>query len=269
MDNFKEDGIAIIPDFASQSELDDLKNGILNLVEKKFKSFDSNFHVSQLGVTNNDLDSLINELRVRNPLFGSQIYSATKKLPQFARFASSLKSEHLARELMGSKQVAFSDRGWGLRIDYPNDRKFSTPLHQDYHTQIGSRDGIVIWVPLTDVSMDMGPLIFWPKSHQLGILPVKYSTIANGSTDLEIEINPTTLAEFRKTQVEVKAGTAVVINFLTLHQSGFNLSQRNRFSLLSRWFNFEDSAAISRGWHGGIQDGHVFSNVHPELVRSN
>ena len=267
MKDFQEDGFTVIPDFASQAELDELRTGLLNLIEKKMCSLDASFCLKDSQHAY-DLDWNLNELRTMSPLFGSQVYAAAKKLPQFVRFAASLKNENLARELIGSKHVAFSDRGWGLRIDYPRDQKFATPLHQDYHTQIGSMDGIVIWVPLTDVTFDMGPLIFWPKSHKLGVLPVRQTTLNSGSTDLAIEIDSGTLERFQRTQIEVRAGTAVVINFLTLHQSGFNQSTRNRFSLLSRWFNFDSAAAIERGWHGGIQDGHSFGSVHPDLVRS-
>ncbi len=89
-------------------------------------------------------------------------------MPSIAQFVTSDAHLELTRELISSKNVAFSERGWRLRIDYPNDVKHAIPLHQDIHTQLGSTDGVVIWVPLTDVKKDMGPLIFYPTSDNLG-----------------------------------------------------------------------------------------------------
>ncbi len=73
------------------------------------------------------------------------------------------------------------------------------------------------------------------------------------------------MAKYSELQPEVKAGTAVVINYLLLHKSGSNFSNKCRRSILSRWFNFEDKVAIARGWHGGIQEGFRFENVYPEF----
>jgi hypothetical protein len=264
-DQFVQDGFIIVEGFVPQSVLEEIKLEILQLIKLMFQQ-ESPALLRDLDFNDSsNLDEAFLKLRQFNPQLTSKIYAASKKLPSIAQFVTSDAHLELARKLIGSKNVAFSDRGWGLRIDYPNDVKYATPLHQDIHTQLGSTDGIVIWIPLTDVKKDMGPLIFYPNSDNLGILKVKKIDNDSKSTDLEIEINPTVLAEYRELQPEVKAGTAVVINYLLLHKSGSNFSNKCRWSILSRRFNFEDKVAIARGWHGGIQEGYRFEDVYPEF----
>ena len=265
-EKFVQDGFVVVEDFISDSTLENIKVELIQLIKLIHQKENvTGLQDLDLNDTSN-LDKAFLILRKFNPVLTSRIYAASKKLPSIAKFVTSETHLTLAKELMNSRNVAFSDRGWGLRIDYPNDVKHATPLHQDFHTQLGSTDGIVIWIPLTDVKKDMGPLIFYPKSDNLGIQKVKKINTESKSTDLEIEINPTVLAKYIEMQPEIKAGTAVVINFLLLHKSGSNFSDKCRWSILSRWFNFEDNEAIARGWHGGIQEGFRFENIYPEFT---
>lgn len=264
-ENFLRDGYVLIEDFVPREILVGIRLELLGLIQllveaNKFNGF-ADLNYSDDGI----LDEAFLRLRELDPKLTSKVYAAAKKLPSIARFVTSDAHLNVAQQLIGTRKVAFSDRGWGLRIDYPNDVKYATPLHQDYHTQIGSVNGIVIWVPITDVSLDMGPLVFYPKSDSLGIQRIKKVDNGSPSTDLEIVISSPDLENFSGLQPEVKAGTAVIINYLLLHKSGKNLSQKCRWSILSRWFDFENRQSIERGWHGGVQEGFKFEEVHPEF----
>jgi hypothetical protein len=264
-EDFLRDGCVVIEDFVPHEIVVRIRLELLGLIQLLVTSNTldgfADLDFSDDGV----LDEAFLRLREVDPRLTSRIYAAAKKLPSVARFVTSDAHLEVAQHLIGTKKVAFSDRGWGLRIDYPNDVKHATPLHQDYHTQLGSINGIVIWVPITDVSLDMGPLVFYPNSDSLGIQRVKKVDNGSLSTDLEIDFEPADLERFSGVQPEVKAGTAVIINYLLLHKSGKNLSQKCRWSILSRWFDFENPAAIERGWHGGVQEGFKFEEVHPEF----
>ena len=97
--------------------------------------------------------------------------------------------------------------------------------------------------------------------HELGILEVEDGDLNSLSTDMALKIDDSQIGKFRKLQPEVKAGTLVIINYSLVHQSGFNKSSRCRWSLLSRYFNLHDQNSISRGWHGGSQEGFKFREV--------
>jgi hypothetical protein len=257
LNSFNDFGYVLVRDHIKSVDLQILQTELSRLIDLK---------LAAEGIRSGDSESMdvkFNLLLRTNRVSAGHVYSASKKLSAFARQVSSIKNEELARKLIGSDFVAFSDRGWGLRIDSPGESKFSTPLHQDYHTQLGSLDGIVISTPLTDVTMEMGPLIIYPRSHHLGLLNAKEIQTESASTDLDLDVSSVLIDKYPPIQPEVKSGDAVVINFQLLHKSGINNSSRSRFSLLSRWFNLNDSAAISRGWHGGIQEGYKFLDVHP------
>ena len=264
-EQFINEGYVVIENFITDEVLQSIRLEILKLVDLSVTSESIDGFAEINFNDSNSLDEAFLLLKARNSGLTSKIYSAAKKLPSIAQFVSSDKHLSIARELIGNSNVAFSDRGWGLRIDYPNDVKHSTPLHQDYHTQIGSTNGVVIWVPLTDVTLDMGPLIFYPSSDKLGIQKVMKVNNGSMSTDLELDVDLEILKRFPSIQPEIKAGTAVIINYLLLHKSGQNFSNKCRWSILSRWFDFEDKDAITRGWHGGFQEGYRFEEVHPEF----
>ena len=261
---FIDQGWVLIENYVPNQILNEIKLEILQLIKLQVEGNEiGGFELIDFKIVSN-LDEAFNKLKNHNPSLTSKIYAASKKLPSLARFVTSEKNSSTAKSLMGSNNVAFSERGWGLRIDHPNDVKHSTPLHQDYHTQIGSPNGIVIWTPLTDVTIDMGPLIFYPKSDKLGVQRIKKIQTENKSTDIELDLNLKLLDNLLECQPEVKAGDAVIINYLLLHKSGVNYSSKSRWSVLSRWFDFQNPDSIKRGWHGGIQEGFKFEEVHPE-----
>ena len=263
-EKFIDQGWILIENYVPDKVLTEIKLEILQLIQLQVKGNEiEGFELIDFQNAGS-LDQAFNKLREINPTLTSKIYAASKKIPSLARFVTSEKNSTTAKSLMGTNNVAFSDRGWGLRIDYPNDVKHSTPLHQDYHTQIGSTNGIVIWTPLTNVTIDMGPLIFYPKSDKLGIQRVKKIQTESKSTDLELDLDLKLLDNLLECQPEVNAGDAVIINYLLLHKSGANFSSNSRWSVLSRWFDFQNTDSIKRGWHGGIQEGHKFEEVHPE-----
>ena len=57
----------------------------------------------------------------------------------------------------------------------------------------------------------------------------------------------------------------IVVDFLLLHASGLNSSQRSRWSMQFRYFNFADETGRSYGWKGSYASGQDFRTIHPEL----
>jgi hypothetical protein len=196
----------------------------------------------------------------------SFVYDGIKKIPLVAQLSSSQIFEDLAKVLMKSDRVGFAPRGYGIRIDTPNDKAHLTPLHQDYHTNMGSVDGITFYCPLFSLDLSTGPLIVYPTSHKLGLLSVERATQHNLSTDLVPMISNSDLEQFKAVQPNVEAGDTLALNNLTLHQSGFNNGTHSRWTLISRWFNLKDQGAIARGYKCGVNEGVNFEDEHPDLI---
>ena len=50
-----------------------------------------------------------------------------------------------------------------------------------------------------------------------------------------------------------------MFHFLLLHESGYNGTDKIRWSLIHRVFDFSNSQAIKQNYKGGLMEGNVFS----------
>jgi hypothetical protein len=64
-------------------------------------------------------------------------------------------------------------------------------------------------------------------------------------------------------------GDVVALDFLTLHRSGINRSQRTRWSAQMRLMNFDDPVAVAIGWTGGIKSGKTVRDINAVIDRAN
>jgi ectoine hydroxylase-related dioxygenase (phytanoyl-CoA dioxygenase family) len=60
-------------------------------------------------------------------------------------------------------------------------------------------------------------------------------------------------------------GDLIVMDFLTLHQSGQNLSDRPRWSMQFRYFNFSDPVGQKLNWAGAFSQGKSFNDILAEI----
>jgi hypothetical protein len=206
---------------------------------------------------------------------GGVVYDAVKQLPAFHRLLSCRANEDLVRELRATALAGIAHGSYGIRIDLPGEARFATLWHQDYLSHFRSRDGLVLWAPLVPVTPDLGPVRLVPGSHRLGPLPLAPSDADPADGDRDFQMIAKSLAPVDADRVadelgvvapESEPGDLLVIDFLTLHESGANTGARARWSMQLRWFNFEHESGRRMGWRGGIATGTTVQDVHPELV---
>jgi hypothetical protein len=194
----------------------------------------------------------------------SILYDSLKKLPSYCRLANCEKHQEIAEFLMPGSFVGYANRGFGIRMDHPEEDRFLTHWHQDYVTQLCSPRGIVFWSPLRTVTKEMGPIQLCPKSHVSGIRPI--SIVGDGSEGLRITNEKTTIGMYDSICAEVSVGDMLILDFLTLHRSTQNASHKTRWAMISRYFDYLNPTSIANGWKGGIQEGISFKTMHPDLV---
>ena len=193
------------------------------------------------------------------------LYDAVKKLPNYVRLAAHPLHDIYGRALMGSRFVGFANRGYGIRMDNPDEGIYSTQLHQDYVSQLCSQRGIVTWSPLRDVTPNLGPVHMYPGSHACGIFPIVKTR--EGSQGLVVQGAEQIAARFSEVAPLVQIGDCVIMDALMLHKSGTNISSQTRWAMLSRYFDFTDTTGKAINWKGGLQEGNSFETIHPELTR--
>lgn len=201
--------------------------------------------------------------------FGGEVYDLVKEIPAFTRLTSHPAHEDLMRALRPGSIPQLGAGGSGIRIDNPGEDRFRAMWHQEYPAQLKSPDGLVFWSPLAPVSEDMGPVMFCPGSHREGPLPVTFDDPdkagRTGAYALRLHDEASVLSRYEKTSPLSNPGDLVVLDFLVLHASGYNRSDRSRWSMQFRYYNLANPVGQRHGWKGSYAAGIDFRSIHPEL----
>jgi phytanoyl-CoA hydroxylase len=112
--------------------------------------------------------------------------------------------------------------------------------HQDWRSMQGSLDGIVVWVPLTDIDVSLGALEVLPGSHRLGLLEANEVVNAFGRAE--------GIDESAFVPVEIRQGDALFLSAFLVHRSGTNITPSIRWSCHFRFNNLAEPTFIERGF---------------------
>jgi phytanoyl-CoA hydroxylase len=114
---------------------------------------------------------------------------------------------------------------------------YKSPPHQDWRSMQGSLNAIVVWVPLADVSRDLGALEIIPVSHLWGLQESRedaWYRHVEGLRDDQYE------------SIEIEAGDALFFSAFLVHRSGDNVTDSIRWSFHFRYNDLEEPTFISR-----------------------
>lgn len=118
---------------------------------------------------------------------------------------------------------------------------YKTPLHQDWPSMQASMDSLIVWIPLTDMNVDNGSIIIYPKTHLLG--DISDSILGGFASILNYD-----LSDFKRVQPELKVGDILIFSSLLVHESGEIINDEIRWSCHFRYTNMLDSSFIDRGF---------------------
>lgn len=111
--------------------------------------------------------------------------------------------------------------------------------HQDWRSMQGSLDSVVVWLPLADVTKELGALEVVPGSHKLGLLTTE---VVNSFGKVE------QFADDDFVTVEVEQGDALIFSSFLVHRSGTNATDSIRWSCHFRYNNLAEPTFIARGY---------------------
>ena len=218
-----------------------------------------------------DFDHGFSKLIAHDRKLGGIVYDAVKQIPAFIRLVSSTRHESIFSQIRSTDVSGVAGGGFGIRIDNPNEEKFRADWHQEYPAQLRSLDGIVFWSPLVPVSEEMGPIKICVGSHLDGLAPIKTRDPDHpektGAYSLVLSEKSNLIGRYEKTAPTTNPGDLLLMDFLTIHCSGHISSDRSRWSMQSRLFNFRESTGIRHGWTGSFAAGSDFRAFHPDIVR--
>lgn len=210
------------------------------------------------------------DLIATNRALGGVVYDAVKQIPAFMRLVCSESHEAVYRQLRQLDLVGVAGAGYGIRIDNPNEERFRADWHQEYPAQLRSVDGAVFWSPLVPVDESMGPVRLCVGSHVEGLIPVLTHDPDHpdkaGAYALILSDREQRTGRYPQIAPLMSPGDLLVMDFRTIHASGYNVGRRSRWSMQSRLFNFDDPTGRRIGWCGSFAAGQNFRTIHPELV---
>ncbi|WP_426123913.1 phytanoyl-CoA dioxygenase family protein [Pararhizobium sp. PWRC1-1] len=266
-EEFAQKGYTILPNFYDADRdiapiLEDIRI-IIALICKKY-GVEASTETSYEAMT-----TAYRALIAKNRSWGGEIYDAIKQIPSFMRLVSYGANDDVFRALRPGSIPGIAAGGYGMRIDNPGEEKFRAQWHQEFPSQLRSLDGVVFWTPLLPVTADMGPVQIAEGSHAEGLIPV-YSDDAGvgkfGAYALHLDNAEERLSRYKHVAPLSKPGDLVLMDFLTMHQSGHNISSIPRWSIQFRYFNYAEPVGVRIGWQGSFAAGVDFAQVLPELV---
>jgi hypothetical protein len=265
---FKEEGYLVLPGFYSaKHEIEPIQRHIHMLIGLLIQKYD--LRIKQLPFSPETFDTGYQDMIAHSRAIGGEIYDAIKQIPAFVRLVGDIRHEQLMTELRGTDLPGVAGGGYGIRIDNPNEEKFRAPWHQEYPAQFRSLDGLVYWSSLVEITNDIGPVEICPKSHQEGLIRVHTTDPENpekkGAYALRLENEQQLIAKYPSVSPLVMPGDLVVMDFLTLHRSGRNVSTRSRWSMQCRYFNFKEASGVQMKWVGGFAAGTDLKAVRPDI----
>ena len=202
-DDFQRDGHALVRGLASPEEIGAYRPAIEEVVAEVQRRGDAQERID-------DYSKLFTQ--VTNVWRLSDAARAIVFNPRFAAAAAELLGVPAVR--LYHDQALFKPPGAGR-----------TPWHQDrYYWPLDTDLTVTMWLPLVDVTEEMGPMIFATGSHRAGSLG---DLSISDNTDLKLE---TIIAErlWPVWSEPVKMGDATFHLGGTLHSAGANRSKRTR-----------------------------------------
>ena len=269
LEEFNEKGILVIKSFYDfKTEVEPILYEIWKIIGLVIKKYHLNIH--QTSFNPHNFDEGYQDIIATNRQYGAEIYDAIKQIPSFLRLICCKKNENVIKTIRQTDTVGIGKGSYGIRIDNPNEEKFRAPWHQDYLAQFGSIDGVVFWSPLIKISQELGPVQFCVSSHKDGIVPVHTKDPKNpqkqGAYGLIIDKEEEHIKKYIHISPLTEPGDLILIDFLTLHSSGYNISSSARWSMQVRYFNFNHQSGIDLGWRAGYGSGMTLKDVLPEFI---
>lgn len=266
-DDFATKGYTMLPQFYdAQRDVAPIQEGIRVILELLCRKYEVD---APTDTSWNAMTKAYPALIARNRAWGGEVYDAVKQIPAFMQLVTKTVNQTVFQHLHPGSIPGIAAGGYGIRIDNPGEEKFRAQWHQEFPSQLRSLDGVVFWTPLLPVTPDMGPVQIAEGSQAEGLIPVYRNdggVSKSGAYALYMDAAEERLAKYKTVAPLTQPGDLILMDFLTMHQGGHNVSAMPRWSIQFRYFNFADPLGTRISWCGSFAAGVDFSKVMPELV---
>ena len=235
---FTTNGFAIVPNIIDRKRISLVMENIYKLY-CKFSNDELSFSGIEKPWNTNLFHEKLIEFRKNDPeLFGAIYDSLKTSLPVMGVVTEDKITRYAAEFLKTSvSDLAISEPM--CRLDVPNDKRNNLGWHQEqsyFPQNRNGLNGLVCWIPLVDITEEMGAIHITPKSFLEGAIKLHGDNDTKKDSLKSTQINvPEKLVEkYDDVVVPVNEGDVVFFNMLMFHRSGKNLSSKIRFAIQSR-----------------------------------
>jgi hypothetical protein len=228
-DYFWENGYLVLKKFYSKKELDDFSKELAILIHTNCKKL--NINPPPL---NDDsiYDKGIDLLEKLDHEYVASLYDTIFQIPAFFRLCGKKETQQVINNLLDKNLNAplygFTNR---CRIDPPRDERRTCGWHQEIFYTIPKSHFIQTWAPLVrDTTLNNGTIEICVGSHKEGIAKQLWAEKAGYAK--QIIVDPDIVSKYKQIKLEMKLGELLLFTGKTFHQSGKNLSNQVRYSLV-------------------------------------
>jgi ectoine hydroxylase-related dioxygenase (phytanoyl-CoA dioxygenase family) len=266
-DDFFEKGYIVVPKFYDfEADIVPIREGIRQILEMLCLKYEVE---APTDTAEEAMTTGYQALIAKDRVYGGEVYDAVKQLPAFMQLVAKVENSETYRLHYPESVPGIAAGGYGIRIDNPGEEKFRSQWHQEFPFQLRSLDGIVFWTPLLPVTPEMGPVQIAETSHHDGLAPVWKTDAGVGKTgayQVHLDRADERVVKYKIVAPLTKPGDLILMDFLTIHQSGYNISPIPRWTIQFRYFNFADPVGQRINWTGSFAAGVDFSKILSEIA---
>ena len=227
-EKFRENGYFIAKSIISEKKI----NAVLETIFRIYFKYNPSSKLRDLQEPwNSDLfHEEIIKFRKSDPKRFSLLYDSTQTSVSIMELLTSELIAKYSANLLDTKNNELCITEGMIRMDAPGDKRNIAGWHQEISYL--RNNGLVIWIPLSDITPDLGPLQVCPKSHHEGELKVvQNKNLPDDASTVSVdEVEPEYIAKYSIMDVEIKKGDVLFFDTELFHRSGVNTSNRMRFS---------------------------------------
>ena len=237
IESYTKNGFAIVKNIVPAQRINSLLENIFNLFCKYSTDCQELKNMEKPWNTELFHKKLI-EFRQKDPESFGAIYDSLKTSLTLTQLITDNKVVDFVAKFLKIKPSDLSISEPMCRLDVPNDKRNALDWHQErsfFPQNRNGLNGLVCWIPLTDITEEMGPMHISPRSHAEGQLKLSNRTKKNTSYTTQIPVPEEFVSKYEDLAVRVNAGDAVFFNMLLFHRSGQNISNKIRLATQGRF----------------------------------
>lgn len=231
IDKYQELGFCHVKKVFSKKQIQKIQQSI---IDRTNLDFDTSFKLSDFN--KGSFHNFLIKKRKENPKQFSKFYSILQTNINVFSITSSEKLKNHIKNLLNIKKDYLSCSDFLFRTDAPKDKRNSLDWHQDssyFKRTEDLNDCCVIWIPIQRIDNKIGPLNMIPSSHLFGGLP--FNRIQkNLLSSPQNKIAKKYYSNKKVVKFKMSVGDVILMDSKVIHRSGKNISNKFRFTILSR-----------------------------------